>query len=44
LAAPIAEYHGREDDRPGPLMIYGWGRPFSRDELPAFTRPADLDL
>ena len=33
LAAPIAEYHGRDDDRPGPLMIYGWARPFTRDEL-----------
>jgi hypothetical protein len=33
LAAPIAEYHGPDDDRRGPLMIYGWARPFSRDEL-----------
>jgi hypothetical protein len=33
LAAPIAEYHGRDDDFRGPLMIYGWARPFTRDEL-----------
>jgi hypothetical protein len=33
LVAPIAEYHGRDDDRRGPLMIYGWARPFSRHEL-----------
>ncbi len=32
MAAPIAEYHGR-DDAPGFLMLYGWARPFSRDEL-----------
>ena len=33
LAAPIAEYHGRDDGRPGLLMIYGWARPFEREEL-----------
>jgi hypothetical protein len=33
LAAPIAEYHGRDDTKPGLLMIYGWARPFSREEL-----------
>jgi hypothetical protein len=33
LAAPIAEYHGRDEDAPGLLMLYGWARPFSRDEL-----------
>jgi hypothetical protein len=33
LAAPIAEYHGRDEDFRGPLMIYGWARPFPRDEL-----------
>ena len=33
LAAPIAEYHGRDDTKPGLLMIYGWARPFSRQEL-----------
>ncbi|MFI5047509.1 MAG: alpha/beta hydrolase domain-containing protein [Acidimicrobiia bacterium] len=33
LAAPIAEYHGRDDDAPGLLMLYGWARTFSRDEL-----------
>ena len=33
LAAPIAEYHGRDDDRSGLLMIYGWARPFPREEL-----------
>jgi hypothetical protein len=33
LAAPIAEYHGRDDGRPGLLMIYGWARPFHREEL-----------
>ena len=32
MAAPIAEYHGR-DDAPGFLMLYGWARPFSREEL-----------
>ena len=33
LVAPIAEYHGRDEERSGLLMIYGWARPFSRDEL-----------
>ena len=33
LAAPIAEYHGRAGDAPGMLMLYGWARPFPRDEL-----------
>ena len=33
IAAPIAEYHGRDDGRPGLLMIYGWARPFQREEL-----------
>jgi hypothetical protein len=33
LAAPIAEYHGRDDELSGPLMIYGWARPFPREEL-----------
>jgi len=35
LSAPIAEYHGRDDDAPGLLMLYGWARPFSHDELRA---------
>jgi hypothetical protein len=33
LAAPIAEYHGRDDELTGAAMIYGWSRPFPRDEL-----------
>ncbi len=33
LVAPIAEYRGRDEDRSGASMIYGWARPFSRDEL-----------
>lgn len=33
LEAPVAEYHGRDDDSPGMLMLYGWKRPFTRDEL-----------
>ena len=33
LAAPIAEYHGRDEAFTGALMIYGWARPFPRDEL-----------
>jgi hypothetical protein len=35
LAAPIAEYHGNDEEEPGMLMLYGWSRPFSRDELRA---------
>ena len=33
LVAPVAEYHGRDDDAPGLQMLYGWAHPFSRDEL-----------
>ncbi|MFI5047511.1 MAG: alpha/beta hydrolase domain-containing protein [Acidimicrobiia bacterium] len=33
LVAPVAEYHGRDHGAPGLLMLYGWARPFSRDEL-----------
>jgi hypothetical protein len=45
LAAPIAEYHGRDDDQAGPMMIYGWARPFSREELRALyqSRHAYVD-
>jgi len=32
MGAPIAEYHGR-DEATGLLALYGWARPFSRDEL-----------
>ncbi|HXY91180.1 MAG TPA: alpha/beta hydrolase domain-containing protein [Acidimicrobiia bacterium] len=35
LAAPIAEYHGRDDDSEGFFTLYGWARPFSQDELRA---------
>jgi hypothetical protein len=35
MAAPIAEYHGRDDDGAGFLMLYGWARPFTCDELRA---------
>jgi hypothetical protein len=35
MAAPIAEYHGRDDDGSGFFMLYGWARPFTRDELRA---------
>jgi hypothetical protein len=41
LVAPIAEYHGRDDDRSGFLMIYGWARQFSRDELRTLYRSRD---
>jgi hypothetical protein len=45
LVAPIAEYHGRDDERSGLLMIYGWARPFSPDELRTLyrTRNAYVD-
>jgi hypothetical protein len=45
LVAPIAEYHGRDDERSGLLMIYGWARPFSRDELRTLyrSRPAYVE-
>jgi hypothetical protein len=33
MAAPIAEYHGRDDDAAGLLTLYGWARPFDHDEL-----------
>jgi len=41
LVAPIAEYHGRDDERAGLLMIYGWARPFSRAELRTLYRSRD---
>ncbi|HEY7107265.1 MAG TPA: alpha/beta hydrolase domain-containing protein [Acidimicrobiia bacterium] len=33
MAAPVAEYHGRDDEAEGFLTLYGWARPFPREEL-----------
>jgi hypothetical protein len=33
VAAPVAEYHGRDEGAVGLLTLYGWARPFTRDEL-----------
>ena len=35
LEAPIAEYRGRDDTVEGLGALYGWKRPFTRDELRA---------
>lgn len=40
MGAPIAEYHGR-DDATGLLALYGWARPFTRDELGSLYRSRD---
>lgn len=33
MEAPVAEYHGRDDDADGLGVLYGWARPFKPDQL-----------
>lgn len=42
MAAPIAEYRGRDDTAEGLGALYGWARPFSADQIRALYPAADV--